>query len=196
MAPSPPSSEPARWYMRMVINYGILRSDACYVHTAYPHEGGQISMILCRSCGSTFTGNFCTNCGSPAQALCCPRCNAQVAPNTAFCAYCGTALAASQFNGQVPQPPNPPQQQNNMGKYLMGALGGAAAVIGGEILLHDVEKGIERHTERDVERREWRGEFAPHHHHHHRHHRRCACGHEYGMEIEICPRCRRRWGSW
>lgn len=151
-------------------------------------------MILCRSCGNNFTGNFCTNCGAPAQALHCPRCNAQAAPNTAFCANCGTALAASQFSGPVPQPSNPPPQQNNAGKYLMGALGGAAAVIGGEILLHDVERGIERRVERDNDRREWRGEFA--HHHHHHHHRRCVCGHEYGLEIDICPRCRRRWQGW
>jgi hypothetical protein len=93
--------------------------------------------------------------------------------------------------------PSGPQQPNNAGKYLMGALGGAAAVIGGEILLHDVERGIERHIERDSERREWGGEFPHHHHRHHgHHHRRCLCGHEFGLDIDFCPRCRRRWGSW
>jgi hypothetical protein len=34
------------------------------------------------------------------------------------------------------------------------------------------------------------------HHHHHHHHRRCACGHESSIDIDICPRCRRRWGGW
>jgi len=134
----------------------------------------------------------------------CPRCNSAVAPGTAFCAYCGAALQMPQYMSQTPppymppaQPPYPNQpaqpQQGGAGKFIMGALGGAAAVIGGEILMHDVERGIERHVERDVERREWEGQ---HHHHHHHHHRRCMCGHEYGLDIDICPRCRRRWGSW
>jgi hypothetical protein len=34
--------------------------------------------------------------------------------------------------------------QGNGGKYAMGALGGAAAVIGGEMLLHGVERDFER----------------------------------------------------
>lgn len=33
--------------------------------------------------------------------------------------------------------------QGNAGKYAMGALGGAAAVLGGEMLLHGVENSIE-----------------------------------------------------
>jgi hypothetical protein len=170
-------------------------------------------MIQCRSCGSSFTGNFCSNCGAPAtpnNSLHCPRCNSTSAPNMAFCSNCGTQLQSPQYGAQgtqyppVQQPPYPnqpiPQKQNNMGKYLMGALGGAAAVIGGEILMHDVEKGIERHVERDVERREWIGEPHHHHHHeherHHHHHRRCDCGHEFSIDIDVCPRCRRRWGRW
>ena len=32
--------------------------------------------------------------------------------------------------------------QGNAGKYAIGALGGAAAVIGGEMLMHDLERGI------------------------------------------------------
>lgn len=170
-------------------------------------------MLICRSCGSSFTGNFCSNCGTPAapnSSLRCPRCNSESASNMAFCANCGTALQPSQYAVQGPQypsaPPAPypnqpvPQKQNNIGKYLMGALGGAAAVIGGEILMHDVEKGIERHVEKDVERREWMMGEPPHHHHHHHehhhHHRRCACGHEFSIDIDICPRCRKRWGHW
>ena len=33
--------------------------------------------------------------------------------------------------------------QGNAGKYAMGALGGAAAVIGGEMLMHGVENRVE-----------------------------------------------------
>jgi len=33
--------------------------------------------------------------------------------------------------------------QGNGGKYAMGALGGAAVVLGGEMLMHGVENGIE-----------------------------------------------------
>jgi hypothetical protein len=65
---------------------------------------------------------------------------------------------------------------------MLGALGGAAAAIGSEILLHDVERGIEHHVERDVVQREWVDQG--HHHHHHRH---CMCGHEFGMDIRLLP---------
>ena len=161
-------------------------------------------MITCQSCGTAFNGNFCTNCGTPAAPSpisYCPRCHQSIAPGTAFCAFCGLALQPNPYQGHIPPyaPPVPPQpappQQSNVGKYMLGALGGAAAVIGGEMLLHDVERGIEHHVERDIVRDEWEAE--PHHHrHHHHHHRRCMCGHEFGIDIEICPRCRRRWGSW
>jgi hypothetical protein len=160
-------------------------------------------MVTCRACGTTFNGNFCTSCGTPVASGptgYCPRCHQSVAPGTAFCACCGLALQSRPYQGQTPPyaPPVPPQpappQQSNAGKYVLGALGGAAAVIGGEILLHDMEKGIERHVERDMSRREWAKPH--HHHHHHRHHRRCMCGHEFGIDMDICPRCRRRWGSW
>ena len=40
--------------------------------------------------------------------------------------------------------------QGNAGKYAMGALGGAAAVIGGEMLLGGVEHHIERGIEGDM----------------------------------------------
>ena len=50
--------------------------------------------------------------------------------------------------------------QGNGGNMAMGALGGAAAVIGGEMLLHGVENSIEN---RDM----GYGEYE-----HHRHHRR------------------------
>lgn len=45
--------------------------------------------------------------------------------------------------------------QGNNGKMAMGALGGAAAVIGGEMLLHGVENSIE-------------GGYGGYEHHHHR----------------------------
>ena len=40
--------------------------------------------------------------------------------------------------------------QGNGGKYAMGALGGAAAIIGGEMLLGGVEHTIERGVEGDM----------------------------------------------
>ena len=40
--------------------------------------------------------------------------------------------------------------QGNAGKYAMGALGGAAAVIGGEMLLGGVERRIEDRVEGDM----------------------------------------------
>ena len=51
--------------------------------------------------------------------------------------------------------PAPSQQganflQGNAGKYAMGALGGAAAVLGGEMLLHGVENSIEDRVEGDM----------------------------------------------
>jgi hypothetical protein len=82
---------------------------------------------------------------------------------TPSCLSCHTSLA-----GVVPTPANMPapgQQQQGMGGFLqsgngkmaMGALGGAAAVLGGEMLLHgienkiedDVEYGHRRHHHRD-----------------------------------------------
>jgi Double zinc ribbon len=160
-------------------------------------------MSICRSCGSNVTNNFCSFCGTPvapSPTRNCPRCNSIAAPDAAFCSRCGIQLPLQQYGAQTPQyaqpaqpvyPNQPASQQNNVGKYLMGALGGAAAVLGGEILLNDVERGIERRVDHD----EWSGR-EHHHRHHQHHHRRCACGHEFGLDIDICPRCRRRWGHW
>ena len=68
---------------------------------------------------------------------------------TPNCPSCHTNLA-----GVVPTPANMPVQgqqgglgglfQGNNGKMAMGALGGAAAVLGGEMLLHGIEGGVER----------------------------------------------------
>lgn len=51
--------------------------------------------------------------------------------------------------------------QGNAGKYAMGALGGAAAVIGGEMLLHGIENNIENRVENDMG-------FGGERRHHHR----------------------------
>jgi len=74
---------------------------------------------------------------------------AMVPLGTPNCLSCRTSLA-----GVAPTPvnmPAPGQQQPGMGGFLqggngkmvMGALGGAAAVIGGEMLLHGIENKIE-----------------------------------------------------
>ncbi len=79
----------------------------------------------------------------------CPICMAMSPVGTSNCPSCRTNLA-----GVVPTPASIPMQaqagglgglmQGAGGNMAMGALGGAAAVIGGEILLHDVERGFER----------------------------------------------------
>ena len=69
---------------------------------------------------------------------------------TPSCLGCRTSLA-----GVPPTPANMPapgQQQGGFlqsdgGKMAMGALGGAAAVIGGEMLLHGIENKIEDDVE-------------------------------------------------
>ncbi len=88
----------------------------------------------------------------------CPVCMAMSPVGTTNCPSCRTSLA-----GIVPTSANMPLQgQGGMGGFMqgaggnmaMGALGGAAAIIGGEILLHEVERGFERdrgygHRERE-----------------------------------------------
>lgn len=83
------------------------------------------------------------------MVLRCPVCMAMSPVGTTNCPSCRTGLA-----GVVPTPANMPVQgqqgglgglmQGSGGNMAMGALGGAAAVIGGEILLHDVERGFDR----------------------------------------------------
>lgn len=88
------------------------------------------------------------------MALRCPVCQAISAVGTQVCAGCHNSLA-----NVVPTPANMPvgQQggiggflQGNNGKMVMGALGGAAAVLGGEMLLNGVEGGVERRVEGDM----------------------------------------------
>ncbi len=92
--------------------------------------------------------------GQSPMVLRCPVCMAMAPVGTPNCAGCHTSLA-----GIVPTPANMPapgQQglgglmQGNAGKYAMGALGGAAAVLGGEMLLHGVENSIENRVEGDM----------------------------------------------
>ncbi len=71
--------------------------------------------------------------------------------------------------GIAPTPANMPVQgqqggflQGNGKNLAMGALGGAAAVIGGEMLLHGLERSVERGVEDDMG-------FEGRHHHHRRH---------------------------
>jgi Double zinc ribbon/zinc-ribbon domain len=108
--------------------------------------------------------------GQPPMALRCPTCMAMAPMGTPNCVSCQTSLA-----GVVPTPTNMPTQgqqglgglmQGNAGKYAMGALGGAAAVLGGEMLLHGVENSIENQVEGDM------GMGYGYGHHHHRHHHR------------------------
>ncbi|MDQ6659734.1 MAG: zinc ribbon domain-containing protein [Chloroflexota bacterium] len=92
------------------------------------------------------------------MVLRCQVCMAMSPLGTSNCPSCHTSLV-----GIVPTPANIPVQgqqggmgglgsfmQGNGGKYAMGALGGAAAVIGGEMLLHGVEHNIERGVEGDM----------------------------------------------
>jgi hypothetical protein len=52
--------------------------------------------------------------------------------------------------------------QSNAGKYALGALGGAAAILGGEMLFNGIENSIENRVEGDL------GMGSGRHHHHHR----------------------------
>ncbi len=87
--------------------------------------------------------------GQQPMVLRCPTCMAMSPMGTPNCPSCRTSLA-----GVVPTPSYAPVQgqqggfgnlmQGDGGKYAMGALGGAAAVIGGEMLLYGVERDFER----------------------------------------------------
>jgi len=86
--------------------------------------------------------------GQQPMVLRCPVCMAMAPVGTPNCSSCQTNLA-----GVVPTPANIPAQgqqggfggflQGSGGKMAMGALGGAAAVIGGEMLLHGIENRVE-----------------------------------------------------
>ncbi len=102
--------------------------------------------------------------GQPPMVLRCPTCMAMAPLGTPACVSCHTSLA-----GVVPVPENMPMQgqagglggfmQGNAGKYAMGALGGAAAVIGGEMLFNGVVDNIENRIDGD----RGYGEYRYHH---------------------------------
>ena len=83
------------------------------------------------------------------MVLRCPICMAMSPIGTPNCPSCHTSLA-----NVAPTPANMSVQnqqggmgglfQGSGGNMAMGALGGAAAVIGGEILLHEFEHGFDR----------------------------------------------------
>ena len=98
------------------------------------------------------------------MVLRCPVCMAMAPLGTTNCASCHTSLA-----GIVPTAANAQQQggmmgglggfmQGDGGKYAMGALGGAAAVIGGEMLMHGLENNLGARDE---------GYYGEGHHHRH-----------------------------
>ena len=97
--------------------------------------------------------------GQGPMVLRCPTCMAMAPVGSTNCVSCRTSLF-----GVVPTPANMPMQgqqggflQGNGGKFAMGALGGAAAIIGGEMLLHGVERSIEDRVEDGMG-------FGRHHH--------------------------------
>ena len=83
------------------------------------------------------------------MVLRCPICMAMAPLGTPNCLSCRTSLA-----NVAPTPANMPMQSQQGGMFqgpggnmAMGALGGAAAVIGGEILLHELEHGFDRNRD-------------------------------------------------
>ena len=106
--------------------------------------------------------------GQQPMVLHCPVCMAIAPLGTPACVSCHTSLA-----GVVPTPADMSYQnqqanglggfmQGNGGKYAMGALGGAAAVIGGEMMLNGLVNGIENRGDDGM------GYGGYRHHHHHR----------------------------
>jgi len=93
--------------------------------------------------------------GQGPMVLRCPTCMAMSAMGTPNCPSCRTNLA-----GVVPVPSNMPAQpqqgglggflQSGGGQLAVGALGGAAAVIGGEMLLHGIENSVENRVEENM----------------------------------------------
>lgn len=104
--------------------------------------------------------------GQSPMVLRCPVCMAMAPLGTPACPSCRTSLA-----GVVPTPENTMAMQGqqggglggfmqgNGGKYAMGALGGAAAVVGGEMLLGGLVNGVENRGD---------GGYGEYRHHRHR----------------------------
>lgn len=101
------------------------------------------------------------------MVLRCPVCMAMAPLGTPVCPSCRTSLAAvAPMPAAVPaQGMQGQQQQGGLGGFMqgsggsmaVGALGGAAAVIGGEMLLHGIERDMHRRDYNDYRERD-RGE--------------------------------------
>ncbi len=50
--------------------------------------------MICPSCGTEGTGNFCANCAAPLQGAACSSCRAPLTPGAKFCHRCGTPAGA------------------------------------------------------------------------------------------------------
>jgi hypothetical protein len=105
--------------------------------------------------------------GQQPMVLRCPTCMALAPLGSAYCVGCRTSLA-----GVIPVPMQGQQGQQqgglggflqgNGGKYAMGALGGAAAVLGGEMLVNGLENQVENRVDGDM----GYGGYNRHHRHH------------------------------
>lgn len=100
------------------------------------------------------------------MVLRCPVCMAMAPLGTPACPSCHTSLASvAPTPGAAPMQGAQGQQQGGLGGFLqgsggnmaIGALGGAAAVIGGEMLLHGIERDMHRRDYDDYRDRD-RGE--------------------------------------
>jgi Double zinc ribbon len=100
--------------------------------------------------------------GQGPMVLRCPTCMAMAPVGSSNCRGCQTSLL-----NIVPTPANMPMQgqgqlggflQGNAGKYAMGALGGAGAVIGAEMLFNGLEHSVENNMG-------YGGNYGHHHHH-------------------------------
>lgn len=126
-------------------NAGIAQTNYSQPYGQYPQQPPQYNTQYPYSQQPQQYGQM----ANQPMVLRCPVCMAMSPVGTTNCPSCRTGLA-----GVVPTPANMPVQgqqgglgglmQGSGGNMAMGALGGAAAVIGGEILLHDVERGFDR----------------------------------------------------
>lgn len=93
--------------------------------------------------------------GQQPMVLRCPVCMAMAPLGTPACPSCHTSLAGIVPTSSVV--PTQGQQQGGIGGFLqgsggqmaVGALGGAAAVLGGEMLMHNLEHNNERRRDYD-----------------------------------------------
>ncbi|HLI68129.1 MAG TPA: zinc ribbon domain-containing protein [Ktedonobacteraceae bacterium] len=95
--------------------------------------------------------------GQQPMVLRCPVCMAMAPMGTPNCLSCRTSLAGVQPTPAAAPMQGQQQQQGGLGGLFQGsggsmaagALGGAAAVIGGEMLLHGIERDVEHRRHHD-----------------------------------------------